>query len=137
MAVTGIVSGKDGALTFATGYTVGCNGWTLEVTAEEVDTSPLGTAWKTGIGGVKSWGGTFNAIIHSASLTSVTDFDIADTPSSIELTFDTTSSTDGEFTGNVVITGASVNAAVEGGPQTITFTFKGTAGLTITVAQDA
>lgn len=134
MAATGQVSGVDGSITFATGYVVGCNAWTLSFTAEDVVTTALGASWATRIGGVKDWSGTFTTQINSSSLASMEGVALGGTPASADFTFDGTATTDGEFSGSILITGGTVNVGVASGPSTITFDFVGSGELTITAA---
>ena len=53
-----VVAGKDGAVTFASGYVAKVQSWTIDMAAEDVDTTALGQTWKTRLAGVKEWSGT-------------------------------------------------------------------------------
>jgi hypothetical protein len=134
MAATGIVSGKDGSITFASGYVVNCTAWTLNITAEDVVTTPIGGAWATRLGGVKDWSGTFTCVVDSSSLASIEGMNIGAAAATADFTFDATATTDGEFSGTIVITGADVSVGANAGPSTVTFTFGGSGALSITAA---
>ena len=137
MAVTGRVAGKDGGITFANGYVVDCDGWTLDIEAEEIEYTGLGDSWGEYIPGVKRWSGTFSTRANSASLDSFETMGIGEAAAAATLIYDATSSTDGEFSGTIIVTGSSINAGTGATPTTITFTFRGTSTLSLTPAQDA
>jgi hypothetical protein len=124
-----VVSGKDGAVTFAAGYAVKVVSWTVDCSAEEVDITALGEAWKTALGGVKSWSGTYVARMDDTSLTA-TDvgssavFGLGQPSASADFTFG-----NDKLTGSIIITGVSSTLATESGAGEFSFTFIGDGAL--------
>lgn len=134
MAATGIVSGVDGGATFATGYVAEITSWTLNIIAEVVDTTGLGSAWKTKIAGVKDWNGTFTCIVNSASFSSLGVLGVGEDPATLELIFDATATTDGKYSGTAMISNTNHVAQTASGAQIFTFDFEGSDTLSLTAA---
>ena len=134
MAATGNVSGVDGGITFVTGYVVSCTAWSLDITVEDVDLTALGDDWRSHMGGLKEWSGSFDCQVNSVSFTTLSDFDLGGAASDALFQFDATAGTDGEFSGTIVVTGMTTSVAVGSGASTATFTFVGSGALTITPA---
>ena len=134
MAATGNVSGINGAVTFAAGYTVKCTAWSLDIAVEDIDITALGSAWRSKRGGIKEWSGSFDCQVNSASLSSMGNFGLGGAASAAKFTFDDVATTDGEFQGSIIITGSTTNVAVGSGATTVTFTFVGSSTLTIQAA---
>jgi len=139
MAVTGSVSGKDATITYAAGYVQKCTAWTLDIAAEDVDTTPLGADWRTRTWGIQEWSGTFTCQIQTSGgsafgTTGMTSIGIGIAPSTASFIFDDPAGTDGKFSGNIMITGVSNTVSVGGGATTATFTFVGSDTLTLTKA---
>ena len=134
-----IVSGKKGKVTFGSGYDNDVMSWTVNLVAAEHDTTSLGLDWKTWIPGVREWSGTFEALLDSASVTanasaySLGSLHLGGVAASVNFIFEDASN-DGEITGSIFITGADLNVSQDG-PNTINFTFRGTAGPAVTRAQ--
>jgi hypothetical protein len=127
------VSGKDGSITFATGYVVDTTEWTVDAAAEEVETTALGDKWKTWIAGVKEWSGSYTALADdtlvatsgTVGVAGGTGFNLGNAAATATFKFGSNDS----LTGTIFITGASANAAIGGTASSFTFTFRGTSTL--------
>ncbi len=134
-----IFSGKDGSVTFATGYETKVFDWTVDAAAEAVDITALGDKWTQTQGGAKSWSGTFNAHFDNSAVATVatvggsTAFGLGQPAASATFYWEggTSTAADG-LEGDIIITGASVTAAVGGESTRIAFTFTGTGDLNLT-----
>jgi len=138
MAGTGSVSGKDGNITFASGYATKTTAWTLDIAVEDVDTTALGDDWRSRVNGVQEWSGTYTAQIDSTAFggggtgtTAVTQIGVGLAPAAAVFIFDEPAATDGSFLGTIMITGVSNSVSVGGGAATSTFTFVGSGTLTV------
>lgn len=136
MATVGVVSGKDATFTYATGYAESVRDWTINVVIENVDTTKLGDAWKTSRYGVGEWSGTFTTLVEDDNFgtgDSIGDLGLLEDAAAAVFVF-SDQTTDGSFTGNIVITGLDSTATVAGGATTATFSFQGSGALSITAA---
>jgi len=134
MAVTGIVSGINADITFAGGYVVKTSAWTIDASAGVIDTTALGDDWRTKIGGLKDWSGTFSCIVDSSSLRSLEGLALGVAPSAAVFIFDEEATTDGSFGGTILIESFSVAPSVGDTPTTITFNYQGSGALSVTAA---
>jgi hypothetical protein len=141
-----VVSGVDGAVTFQTGYDQKATSWTINVEAEDVDTTALGERWRTHLAGVYGWSGTYTAWVDAASITAsagagatgitgtgiggATQGHMAFGQTAAAATFTMASGT--TFSGNIIITGIDGNLATAAGAGEFTFTFVGDDALTVT-----
>lgn len=124
MAATSF-SGIDALITFATGYSEKCTGWTIDATAEDVDTSALGDNWSVHQGGIKDWSGTYTCQLTDSfdSITGGSTGGAALGAAAASATF--TGGSNSGFTGTIVVTGINAAATVRSGPNTITMNFVG------------
>ena len=141
MAGTGVVSGKDGSITYANGYVAKCSEWTINISVDSVDKTALGDDWRGRLGGIKEWSGSYTTVVDTsespwgtAGGDNVTDLGIGIAASSATFIFDEPATTDGSFSGNIFITGCTVNATTAGGATTASFDFEGDGALTLTGA---
>jgi len=130
-----VISGKDGTVTFASGYVKQAQGWTVDVGIEDVMTTKLGATWKTRTFGVKEWSGTYSVqILDNSSFgsTGTTSDDFIAVGGGIvpAVAIFTLASTD-TLTGLIMITGVTINTAVDGGAATAEFTFVGSGPVVI------
>jgi hypothetical protein len=127
------MSGKDGAVTFATGYATKVRSWTIDAGSEEVDITALGDGWKRFIAGVKNWSGTYTAVMVDSALVTGTgttnNLGLGTSAAAAPFTFGTDS-----INGDIIITGVSGNLATEAGAGEFTFTFVGDNEMNVTAA---
>jgi hypothetical protein len=134
------VSGKDGSITFSSGYSIDVTEWTVDCAAEEVEGTSLGDKWKDFFAGVKEWSGSYTALADDADIYAATETTVGrSSPSATSQAFylggaaatatfyfaETGGTADDGLTGTIFITGVSANAAVGGTASSFTFTFRG------------
>jgi len=112
------------------------SGWTLDVVLEMGDTSRSGQDWTEAIAGQASWSGTFVAdlVLGNTEQKAFVDNIITATPGTklTDVKFLLDAATNA-FTGNVYITGFSMNPTVAD-KAGCTFTFQGDGALSVTDA---
>ncbi len=129
-----ILKGTDADITFASGYRAGAQSWEVELDAEIIETTRLGDKWRTKIGGVRNWRGSFTCQIESGSnfggagTTSGTRTigmgagDTTQTPAAATFKLGATNS----IIGNIIVTRARVTTAVGNGQASaVAFDFEG------------
>jgi hypothetical protein len=122
-----VVSGIDGSVAYASGYTTTVTQWTVNIAAEDIDFTSLGDAWQRHLAGVKNWSGTFNAWLDPTAASTMTDLGFANAAATADFVFG-----DEKFKGNIIVTGVDANLATESGAGEFTFTFVGDDALAIT-----
>jgi hypothetical protein len=116
------VAGCGGSLTF-TNLTAGVKNWTVNYTCDVLETTDFADNCKrTYIAGLSSWTATATANWDAANT--------ADPGDSATLTL--TADTGKTYAGTAIMTGLSVNVAVDG-VNSVTYNFQGTGTLTITL----
>lgn len=135
-----LFSGKDGGVTYANGYSTKVVSWTVDAEAEEVDTTALGENWASWLPGVKSWSGTYEALVDdsvldtSGTVGGVSAFALGATAASATFEWDSDGTKSEGVTGSIIITGASPTATTGGTASRIVFRFRGTGTLSTTTA---
>lgn len=121
-----VVAGQGGEVEFASGYAVKIDTWSITASAAELDITGFedadanGNIWRSFMGGVKEWRGTY-----SGKLDSDTSFitGLGGTAAAATFYFDN-STDDTEINGSIVIIDAEVTVSI-GSVQTVSFTFVG------------
>lgn len=116
-----IVSGTNGSVTNASGYSAGITAWTADITIAELDITSwddatAGVIWREFVAGVREWTGTITARWDATA-------DITNgigTELSVSLLVDGTKG----ITGNVIVTGISASVEMES-VAGVSFTFRG------------
>ena len=128
-----VVNGLGGSVTFVgTGIDSNVKEWSISFAGAELDTSAMGNAgqWDTYIAGRRSWSGSWTSLWdseHAEGLTpngAIATGGIADAAAACVFTFFDTS-TDGEITGNIIITGIDTTVNIDGANE-VSYTFRGT-----------
>jgi hypothetical protein len=120
-----VLTGKDGALTFVNGYDQHVNSWTVEFSTDVFEDTSLGDSWRTRVVGINEWSGSYDCAMDDDSLCTVGHFAIGEAAAEVVFTY----AGGGTLTGNVVITGATLNSSTSG-VNTVNFTFVGTGEVT-------
>ena len=111
-------------------------GWSLSINLDMADSSRAGQNWKEGIPGQAGWNGSFEIYFVAGNTQQKAFFDnlVAATPGVLltDVKFLLDGSTNA-YTGNIYITGLSVNAAM-GGVVSATVNFQGDGACTLTSA---
>jgi len=111
-------------------------GWSLSVTLDMADASRVGQDWKEGLPGQAGWNGSFEIYFVAGNTEQKAFFDnlVAATPGTkltdVKFLLDVSTNA---YTGNIYITGLSMNAAM-GGVVSATVNFQGDGALTLTSA---
>ena len=112
-------------------------GWNLSVNLDMADASRAGQHWKEALPGQAGWNGSFEAMAVMGNTEQKAFFDnlVAATPGTklTDVKFLLDGSTNA-FTGNIFITGVSINATM-GGVVSATINFQGDGALTLTDAE--
>lgn len=115
-------SGHAGAANVAAADVTGIKSWSLDWTFETHETTGFDSSGhKAFIPGLDSWSGSFEGYKNGAPLTIGTE---------VALVLEETQTASQKFNGQAIITGLSVNAAVDG-VVTYSYTFQGTGALTL------
>lgn len=119
---------------------VSCHNWLVNLAAEELETTPLGSAFRTWVPGLREWSGTYDCYLDGASVSSSpnTDYSLGNlhlgaVAASANFVIEDTAQ-DAELIGDIIITGAELSVNQGGSPNTINFTFRGSGGLKIVQA---
>ena len=111
-------------------------GWNLSVALEMADASRAGQAWKEGVPGMASWNGSFEADFVAGNTEQKAFFDnlVAAAPGTkltdAKFLLDATTNA---YTGNIYITGISINGSM-GGVVSASINFQGDGALALTDA---
>lgn len=124
--------GMDGSLTVGGVGVAQLEGWSLNASLEELDTTSMGDAWKSVVGGVGSWSGQASAKIDAgvAAQSTLLNSLLAATPlgTTAALVFNVTGSTK-KFSGSALLKGIQVPQQM-GSIVKVTFDFTGSGALT-------
>lgn len=110
------------------------DGWSISSNLDMADISAQGDSWKSGLPGLGSWSGSFSGHFVAGNTQQKAFFDniVAATPgtklSDVKFLLDASTNA---FTGDIYITGLSVNAAI-GDKVPFTVNFQGDAALSLT-----
>ena len=122
-----IVSGTNGSVTNASGYSNGITAWTADLAIAELDVTSWdnsvgGVIWREFIAGVREWTGTITARWDAtADITAGIGTEL-----SVSLLVDGTKG----ITGNIIVTGISANVEMES-VAGVSFTFRGAGAPTV------
>ena len=125
-----VISGIGGSVTFTSGYTTAVRSWSISITAEAIETTDMAPTggYRTRIGGLKSWSGTYSAFIDGSAFASIDD-ELGGTPASAIFKL-----IDGgaypNLSGTILITDVAVTANTDSAVE-VEFTFEGSAAPTL------
>jgi hypothetical protein len=120
----GAIAGKEGNVTFSSGYTTGVFSWSIDYNAEaleETDFADLG--YRTYIPGLKGWSGSFECRLDNSSKIAHPGKPGA------SATFQATTGV--TYYGNILVTGLALSTPVDG-IAAVTVSFQGSGPLGIT-----
>jgi hypothetical protein len=121
-----VLTGKSGTITFVQGYDQHCHSWTIEIAQDAFEDTALGDSWRTRVVGVLDWTGSYDCYLDDVCFSTAGTIAIAEAAAEAIFTY---AAGAGTITGNIIITGITVNTNTEGA-NTATFTFSGTAAPT-------
>ena len=125
-----VISGIGGSVTFSSGYVTADRSWNVTITADSLETTAMNPAdnYRTKIGGLKTWSGSYSAYVDGAAFASLDD-QLSGSPSSA--TFKLLSgSDDPNITGTILITDIAITATTDSAVE-VEFTFEGSAAPTL------
>jgi len=122
-----VFSGSRGMVYAGASQVANVTSWSLTVEADNLDSSAMGTEWRTFITGIKQWSGTIDAHWDLTDTAQKALFDAltGSTLVSLKLYIDSTRN----FSGTAAITSADTTSPFDG-IETITFNFQGNGALT-------
>jgi hypothetical protein len=112
--------GHQGLVTFANGYVLKCNAWSMTLNAESFDDTGFDTippTWMDFLPGQISGSGSFTCVVDDATAITM------NTAGAATFRMNNESGTDNTLAGNIVITGFSPAVALGGGRNQVTYTF--------------
>lgn len=127
------VTGQDGQVSVAGAAVSNVTSWSIDMTADTVDATVMGSSHRTFKSGISSFSGSFDVLVDETLDGSATGTMYGmDGNASVQgdaLAFIFTTSTGGKtYSGNGIITGKSVSAEMEG-MISMSVTFQGTGDL--------
>jgi len=123
-----IHAGTSGSVVWATsngtaGTLIGeIKTWTLNIEAEELDTSSFGQSWRGFDAGIKQWGGSFEGNYDQNDAQQAAVFTNLKAGTKVEITF--FADDDDKFYGTVVLLGKEVNQSFDNFAE-VTYNFRG------------
>jgi len=108
-----VISGVGGSITFSSGYVATVQNWSVAVTAEALDTTTMAPTggFRTKLGGLKDWSGSFTSLVDSTTFASV-DGQLGG--GAVEAVFILEGgSSDPRITGKIIVTDISVTASTD------------------------
>ncbi len=111
------IAGKGGTVTYAGGNVATLKEWSLDVSADMHDVTSFTTAapsWKEFIAGLNSWTGSLSGTFDAASTGQNNLITDALTPVSAAVVLEKDQVNGGKYSGNVLISGASVGVVIDG-----------------------
>jgi predicted secreted protein len=113
------VSGHKATVSYKGGNVAGINNWTLNISNNTLEVSAFSTSatnvhWKTFIAGANEWSGNISGFWDSASTGQGNLRSSLLTPTTGTLILETDQSLGGKYSGDVVLTGLTESAALDG-----------------------
>ncbi len=130
-----VITGNDGAITVNSVNVAAVRNFSVEQTADTIETSVMGTDARTYVKGMSSWSGSADIYFDPSEFgTNEATFNITDTIKvgaegvAVKLYVKQDASNDVAFTGNVIVTGYTVNSSMDGLVEA-SISFQGTGAL--------
>ncbi len=111
------VAGKGGTVTYAGGSVATLKEWSLDISPDMHDVTSFTTAaptWKEFIAGLNSWTGSLSGTFDAASTGQNNLITDSLTPVSAAVILEKDQANGGKYSGNALISGASVGVAIDG-----------------------
>ena len=131
------IVGNDGQVTIAGNAIVSTRNFSVDITADTIETSTMGTDVRTYVKGMSAWSGSADIYVDTANLTGgasviaalmPTGGAVGDAPITVELYLADTSD---KFAGEAIVTGYSVKSSMDGLVEA-TISFQGSGAVTFT-----
>jgi len=123
-------SGNDGVVEIGANNMAEVRSFTVNQTAETIDDTAIGDAWRSHLTGLKTWDGTVECIWDDTDTTGQEALTIG---TSVSLTLCPEGDTTGDYTlaGTATVTGVTQTQSYDNTVVTRSFTFQGSGALTI------
>jgi predicted secreted protein len=135
-----IFTGNDGKVRIGSTDLAAVRNFSIELTADTIETSVMGTNVRTYVKGMSSWSGSADIYFEETELGSVypnlcdeSAHNVGDSGSTIKLVLADGSSNDKWFSGSVIITGITINSTMDGLVEA-SISFQGSGDLTFTTS---
>ena len=122
-----LITGNDGSLVVGSTTVAALRNFSIEQTADTIETTTMGKNVRTYLKGMASWSGSADIYFDDADVTSSTSTffpsvgvgitstgQVGDVPVTLKAYINDGASNDLGFTGTVVVTGFTVNSAMDG-----------------------
>ena len=124
-----VISGIGGSVTFSGGYAVNVRSWNVSLSAESIETTVMAptASYRTRMGGLKSWSGSYSTFLDDTVLP---DIDDKLGGAAATATFQLTDGSGPNIEGSIIITDIAVTATTDSAVE-VEFTFEGSAAPTL------
>lgn len=121
------VMGHVGLVTFAAGYTVNLDEWSIEIEREEADVTAFGATERAWIPGPMRWRGEFSGFLDTTTPAAM--ISNANEPASATFKYDERGAVDATLSGTIFTIGATIQVAANA-PNRIGYRFRGSGDIT-------
>jgi len=113
------IAGNDGQVVIAGNVVASTRNFSVDITADTIETSTMGVDVRTYVKGMSSWSGSadvyFDLSTNQANLLAASDTStVGGTPVAVKFYVDQDATNDLVYIGNAIITGYSVSSAMDG-----------------------
>lgn len=113
------IAGNDGQVVIAGNVVASTRNFSVDITADTIETSTMGVDVRTYVKGMSSWSGSadvyFDLSTNQANLLAASDTStVGGTPVAVKFYVDQDQTNDLVYIGNAIITGYSVSSAMDG-----------------------
>lgn len=133
------LTGNDGAVVVGSTTVAATRNFSVEMTADTIETSVMGQEVRTYVKGMSSFSGSADIYFDPSEFDSAestfnpTSGAVGDAPIAVKLYVKTDASNDQVFTGNIVVTGYTVNSSMDGMVEA-SISFQGTGAATFSAS---
>lgn len=133
------LTGNDGSVVVGSTTVAATRNFSIEMTADTIETSIMGTDVRTYVKGMSSFSGSADIYFDPSEFDSAestfnpTSGAVGDAAIAVKLYIKTDASNDQVFTGNIVVTGYTVNSSLDGMVEA-SISFQGTGAATFSAS---
>jgi len=133
------LSGNDGSVVVGSTTVAAVRNFSVEITADTIETTVMGQEVRTYVKGLSSFSGSADIYFDPSefdgaeSTFNPTTGSVGDAPIAVKLYVKTDATNDQVFTGNVIVTGYTVNSAMDGMVEG-SISFQGSGGATFSAS---
>jgi len=133
------LSGNDGSVVVGSTTVAAVRNFSVEITADTIETTVMGQEVRTYVKGLSSFSGSADIYFDPSefdgaeSTFNPTTGAVGDAPIAVKLYVKTDATNDQVFTGNVIVTGYTVNSAMDGMVEA-SIAFQGSGGATFSAS---